>query len=458
MTSSLLAPRPQTGLAPSQQSGPAGTTRHARRSLPPARRLGDRALPAWPVTALFALYPLWWLLGLGPFVVAAAGAIALALMALRGRVGLPPSWLWWASFLAWSLLSVVMIDSGGRLVGFVQRWSEMLGAVLLGLYAYNAPELADRRRVVRSLSFMVAWLTVGGWLGMLFPYGRVTTPTLAALPRSIASNSYVTELLSPRFAEVQDPWGATEAFVRPAAPFPYTNGWGNTFVLVTLVLAALAVRAGRRTRWLLALAWLAALPPATATLNRGILVGLGSAGVYVAARRVRDVRPRHWAQLAAAVTAVGVAVLASGAADRLSERTSTSTTTQDRAALYAETFERTLASPLLGWGAPRPSRTLPVSAGTQGELWFLMFSYGFVGLGLFVGSLLALILVTWRVRDLESTLLHAVPVALAVMMIFYGIDGLQLTMALWCALVLLPRPGRRPVVNAEEYPNAEEHP
>jgi len=392
------------------------------------------------VTGVFVLYPLWWVLGITPFVFAGAGLVCLTLMSLRGRVGLPPFWVWWASFLAWSLLSVLMVDSGGRLVGFVQRWSEMLGVGLVALYLYNAPELATRRRLMRAMTTMLGWLTVGGWLGMLLPYGRIRTPALAVLPRSIASNDYVVELLSPRFAEVQDPWGASEAFVRPAAPFPYTNGWGNTFVLVTLLLAALAVHAGRRTRRLLGLLWLLALPPAMATLNRGILVGLGCAGLYVGLRQARHIRPRHWARLAAAVTVVGVAVLASGAADRLSERTSTSTTTQDRAALYAETFQRTLASPLLGWGAPRPSRTLPVSAGTQGELWYLMFSHGFVGLTLFVGALVSLVFVTWRVRDLESTLLHAVPIALGVMMIFYGIDGLQLTIAFCCALLLLPRP------------------
>jgi polysaccharide biosynthesis protein PslJ len=443
VTTSLQATRPQpTRPQPNRlPSTRTPSTRHASHgSPPPRRRLSDRALPPWPVAGVFVLYPLWWTLGVTPFVFAGAGAVCLTLMTLRGRVLLPPTWIWWASFLVWSLLSVVMIDSGGRLVGFVQRWSEMCGAGLVVLYAYNAPELATRRRLVGAMTVMIAWLTVGGWLGMLAPYGRIRTPALAILPRSIATNSYVVELLSPRFAEVQDPWGASEAFIRPAAPFPYTNGWGNTFVLVTLVMAALAVHAGRRTRWLLGLGWLAALPPAMATLNRGILVGLGCAGVYIAVRRAREVRAGDWARLAAAVGAVTVAVLASGAADRLTERTSTSTSTQDRAALYAETFTRTLASPLLGWGAPRPSRTLPVSAGTQGEVWFLMFSYGFVGLGLFVGALVALVFVTWRVRDLESTVLHAVPVALGVMMIFYGIDGLQLTMAFCCALLLLPRP------------------
>lgn len=403
------------------------------------------ALPGWPYLALFTLYPLWWVLGLTPFVLAVLGGVALLLMRMRGRIRLPRLWLWWAAFLIWSLASVVMVDSTGRLIGFAQRWAALLGATFLVVYVFNAREALPRRRVLRAMAVMLGWVALGGYLGMLAPYGRVTTPVLALLPPGLANNDFVLELFSPRFSEVQHPWGAQSAFVRPSAPFPYTNTWGHAFVLLVPVVAALAVRATPRERWVLGALVAAAVPPALATLNRGIFIGLGVATLYVALRFARSVRPVQLARIALGGVVVAAVVRSSGVLNRISERTTTSSTTQDRATLYRETFTRTLESPLLGWGAPRPSATLDVSAGTQGHLWYLMFSHGFVGLALFLGFVWGLAVVTRGVVDPESTLLHAVLVVIGVMLLFYGIDGVHLVIALTCGVLLLrPEPwGRR---------------
>lgn len=399
------------------------------------------ALPAWPYLTLFTLYPLWWVLGVTPFVLALLGGVGLIFLRMRGLVRLPRLWLWWVAFLIWSLASVVMIDSPGRLVGFAQRWSALVGASLLVVYVFNARETLPRRRVLRAMAVMLGWVAVGGYLGMLVPYGRISTPVLAVLPPSLATNEFVLELFSPRFSEVQHPWGAVSAFVRPSAPFPYTNTWGHAFVLLVPVVAALAVRASVRERWLLGALVVAAVPPALATLNRGIFIGLGVATGYVALRFVRRVRPVQLVRIALAGLLVAGVVRASGVLSRISERTTTSSTTQDRATLYRETFTRTLESPLLGWGAPRPSATLNVSAGTQGHLWYLMFSHGFVGLALFLGFVWGLAVITRRVVDPESTLLHAVLVVIGVMLFFYGVDGVHLVVALTCGVLLLrPEP------------------
>ncbi len=423
----------------------------ARQNSPavPARGRGalrTRALPAWPFLSLFVLYPLWWSLGITVVLLPALGAICLFLMALRGWIRMPRMWLWWAAFLIWMAASVVMIDSGGRLVGFAQRLAGVLGASLLVLYVFNARETLPRRRVLAAMATFLGWMTVGGYLGMLFPHFRMSTPAMALAPRTLANNEYVVNLLSPRFAEVQHPYGATSDFIRPSAPFPYTNAWGHAFVLLLPVVAALAVRASRRTRWLLAALVAAAVPPALATLNRGIGVGVAVALGYLALRYARHASLKRVLQILGAGAVVAVAVLASGALDRVGERTSTSSTTEDRAALYREAFQRTLDSPFLGWGAPRPSLTLEVSVGTQGHFWYLMFSHGFVGLGLFVGTIWGLALVTRRVRDPESILMHTVVVVIGVMLLFYGIDGIHLVIALTCGVLLMrPEPWNAPV-------------
>jgi hypothetical protein len=413
-----------------------------------AERVG--ALPAWPLTWLFAGYPLIWVSGLTPFALPVVGLVCVFLMALRGHVRLPRLWLPWTGYLIWTLVTAVMVDTAGRLLGFTQRWTALVGATLIALYVYNAPERLTRARVLGALSWFMLWIGVGGYLGLLKPYGRIYTPMLALMPRNVASNEYVRELLSPRFAEVQTPYGADAPFVRPAAPFPYTNGWGHAFVLLVPLMAALAVTADRRLRAVAVLLVVAACPPALATLNRGIFVGLFVAAVAMGWRYRRRIRLGHVLLALVPVALLAGAVLRSGALTRIGQRTATSSTTADRASIYREAFERTLDSPLLGWGAPRPSGLLGVSVGTQGHFWYVMFSHGFVGLALFLGTIWGLAVVTRRTRDLASALLHTTLVVVSVMLMFYGLDGMNLLIVLLAAVLLLrpgdarPRPARPP--------------
>lgn len=399
------------------------------------------ALPAWPVTWLFVGFPVIWLAGLTPFAVPMFGMLCAFLMAVRGGIRLPRLWMPWLGFVVWMLTSAVMIDTAGRMLGFAQRWTTVFGATLIALYVYNAPERLTRIRLLRSVAWFWGWITVGGYLGLLQPYGRVNTPMLRLMPSNIANNEYVRELLSPRFAEVQKPYGATQAFVRPAAPFPYTNGWGHAFVLMLPLMAALFVLADRRLKGVVVLMVLAAVPIALATLNRGIFVGVfvGTAAMLVRYRR--RIRLGHVMLAAVPLAGLAVFVMASGALDRISQRTSTSSTTQDRASIYREAFTRTLDSPLLGYGAPRPSSTLDVSVGTQGHFWYVMFSHGFVGLAFFLATIWGLALVTRRASDLPTALVQTPLVVVSVMIMFYGLEGMNLLLVLVIgALALRPGP------------------
>jgi hypothetical protein len=72
-----------------------------------------------------------------------------------------------------------------------------------------------------------------------------------------------------------------------------------------------------------------------------------------------------------------------------------------------------------------------------------MFSHGFVGLGLFLLTVWGLVAVTWRTRDTESLLMHTVVVVIGVMLLFYGVDGVHLVIALTCGVLLL-RPEELP--------------
>ncbi len=402
-------------------------------------RRADRrgALPAWPVTSVFVFFPVLWVGGLLPFAIPVLGLVCLFLMSVRGGIRLPRLWLPWTGFVVWMLVSAVMIDTAGRFLGFAQRWTTLVGATLIALYVYNAPERLPRRRLLGAMAWFMGWIAVGGYLGLVKPYGQIETPMLRLMPRNVATNDYVKELLSPRFAEVQQPYGAEQPFVRPAAPFPYTNGWGHAFVLLLPLMVALAVSADRRMRVVAVLLVAAAVPPALATLNRGIFVGVAVAGAAMTWRNRRRIRLGHVLLASVPLGAFAVFVLASGALDRIGQRTSTSSTTADRASLYEEAFRRTLESPLLGYGAPRPSSSLDVSVGTQGHFWNVMFSQGFVGLALFLTTIWGLAIVTRRQPDLPWALVQTSLVVVSVMLMFYGLEGMNLLIVLVTAALLL---------------------
>ena len=76
------------------------------------------------------------------------------------------------------------------------------------------------------------------------------------LPEGITSNALVQNFFFPPLAEVQMPWGAPEPYNRPAAPFPYTNGWGSGFVLLTPLVLAYLTTVRFRARHLLIVAGL----------------------------------------------------------------------------------------------------------------------------------------------------------------------------------------------------------
>jgi hypothetical protein len=86
-----------------------------------------------------------------------------------------------------------------------------------------------------------------------------------------------------------------------------------------------------------------------------------------------------------------------------------------------------------------------------------MFSYGFVGLALFLLTFWGFALTTWRVRSLESLLLQTPLVVVNVMIAFYGLDGMHLVIVLVCFVVLV-RSGVRVPATGQSPPVPEQAP
>ena len=397
-----------------------------------------RELPAWPVYALFAGFPIWWLLGLGAFAVALIAIPMFLLLVQRRNVEVPGAFWLWLGFVVWACAAALELNSGSRLVGFSVRMSNYLGSSVVFLYLYNGRRRLDNRAVLRALVLFFAVVVAGGYLGMLAPHGSLSTPVQSLLPLNIRNNEYVHALVHPSFAEVQHPYGSPRTFFRPSAPFPYTNSWGcNVALLVPLVVAA--IMTFRRPAWRLAMVALlaAACLPAFATLNRGMFLALGMVLAYASVRLAFRGRLLPLSAVVGGVS-VGLAVaVSSGVLARLQERLHYSRTNVGRQTIYREAFDGAVNSPIFGHGAPQPSSTVDVSIGTQGQVWNVMFSYGFVALAFFLGFFVVVVLQSWKARAQAELWVHATLFVAVATFFYYGYDGTQLTVTMAAAAMAL---------------------
>ncbi len=398
----------------------------------------SRELPAWPVYLLFAAFPAWWLLGLGAFAVVLVAIPMFMLLVQRRHVEAPAAFWLWLGFVVWACAAGLEISTGSRLVGFSVRMANYVGSTVVFLYLYNGRRLLTNRTVLRALVLFFAVVVAGGYLGMLIPRGSLSTPVQALLPLNIGNNEYVHALVHPAFAEVQRPYGSPRTFYRPSAPFPYTNSWGcNVALLVPLVVAAMLTFRRSAARLAMAALLVAACLPAFATLNRGMFLALGLVLGYASLRLAFRGRLGPLA-LVLGGTSVGVTVaVATGVLARLQERLHYSQTNLGRQTIYREAFDGAVNSPIFGHGAPQPSDTLDISIGTQGQVWNVMFSYGFVALAFFLGFFGVVVLQSWKARKQADLWVHATLFVAFATFFYYGYDGIQLTVAMAAAALAL---------------------
>src|SRR5699024_4310259 len=185
----------------------------------------------------------------------------------------------------WMIPSVMMVDDFGQLLSLIVRFSQYGAIAVLVVYILNARDTLPPHRILYGLAVIWAFVIAAGYLGILFPHGHLTYTVGLLLPESLSNNDYIHDLVFPPFAEVQEPWGAQHPFVRPSAPFSYSNGWGAAVAVLTPITVGTAIghRSLRAVVGLIA-GVVAMVPPAVATTNRGLLVGLGIALGYVTVR------------------------------------------------------------------------------------------------------------------------------------------------------------------------------
>ncbi|WP_346843525.1 O-antigen ligase family protein [uncultured Rothia sp.] len=396
------------------------------------------ALPAWPLYTLLYGFPLIWALGLGQFAPTILAIIMVFYMVVRRNILVyKTQWIWFA-LIFWCVVSTVSLHGGSDILAWGLRWVNILNVGIYGVYFFNARTSITNQGLMGGL--VTVWYTVVilGYLALLFPEFRLTTPMSFLLPGGLKQNELVRDYVMPPLAEIQLPWGAPEPYIRPSAPFPYANSWGLAFTFLTPVVIATLMAADKlRTKIILGISIILGLVPAIATSNRGMFIGLGIAVVYVVLRYVLsgNLKVAFYSVVAAALAVAGL--FASGAIAKILGRQEYSDSTGGRASLYQATWDAVMQSPVVGYGTSRMNVSIGISMGTQGYLWALMFCFGLVGLALFVIFMLSSIISTWDVQSAAGLWIHSVPVTAICVFIFYSFDIMQMTAMMLCLTMIM---------------------
>jgi O-antigen/teichoic acid export membrane protein len=363
-------------------------------------------------------------LGLSAVIWSVMTAPLLVALIWRQRTRAPVSIVLWLTFTVWVLMSGLQLESGTKLVTFTYRLTLYVCGGLLFLYVYNLPR--SRRidlRVLRILTVFWMIVVIGGYVGMLG--GSHTFPAVIEylLPRHLRSQPFVQELVQPVLANVENFLGFPVP--RPSAPFPYTNNWGgNIAVLTPVAFAAMSVtRAGLR-RKTIAFFLIASLLPMIVSLNRGMYISLGVGLLYVAIRLAGRGRVATLVSLIVLMLGLAVVVALTPLKHLVIANASSTHGHSDttRVSVVQQAIAGANKSPWFGFGEPQAvtgqGGTPPI--GTQGQLWMVLYSNGYVATVFFISFFLAVLWQTRRAAGTAGLWLHAVPLIALTQITVYG--------------------------------------
>ncbi len=329
-----------------------------------------RRVSAWPLTALLVGFPVLWLLGLSGVALQVA-AVPMALQLLRrGRTRVPRGFGVWLLFLLCSAAGALVlgVDPAGtvpdsassRLIGFGVRESGFLAATVLLLYVGNLSEdELPERRILHGLSMLFTWTVLGGVLALVRPDLSFKSPMELLLPHSMTAVPYVSHLVHPAFAQVQDFGG--DPLPRPAAPFPYTNSWGFQIVLLSIWFALRTARVRGRRRAVRVLILATALVTVVCSVNRGAWLGLALAVVALCVGMARRGRTLPVLALLATLAVTATVLVASPLGAVVDTRLANGNSDQIRTFTSKRAVDLALRSPVVGYGSTRSAIGSPTS-------------------------------------------------------------------------------------------------
>lgn len=374
--------------------------------------------------------PVWWLLGLVSIVpLLVAGVLAWDLWTRR-RLVLPLHVGWWLLFLGWVLLGIGTLwasapgavdgDGTGRVVVFGYRFGWYLACTIVLVWVSNcSPRVLADRAVHRLFATVFVVAVAGGLAGVLVPDLVVTTPAQRLLPGGLRGNEFVVTLVSAEVSDVQQVLG--DPSPRPKAPFAFTNTWGSVISLTLVFFVAAARAAGVRWRWVALPVLVAAAVPVVLSLNRGLWLALAAGVVGLLVLLAVRQRPAALVALIAVAVIGGTMLTQTPLGDTLDARLDSPHSNDRRSQLVVATVDSvTRGSPAVGFGGTRdvqgtfasiaggatpecPACDVP-PLGTQGQLWLVLFSQGWIGALFFLTFFALALRRCWRCRTTNETI------------------------------------------------------
>jgi hypothetical protein len=424
--------------------------------------------------------PVWWVLGVASMVPLAMAVPMVRDLRRRRRVVVPQGFGWWLLFLAWALIGLGTLwaaapgavhDGGaGRLMVFAYRFLWYVACSVVLVWVGNTPKDKLPDHVVHRMMASVFIVTIaGGILGLVAPDFSIPTLAQQVLPHGLRSNGFVSTLVSAEAADVQKVLGDSEP--RPKAPFAFTNTWGSMMSLGLVYFVATVATMRSKWRALTPVVLVIALVPIVWSLNRGLWIAVGGCciGMLVLAAGRRN--HTALAGLVVMVVVAGVVLTATPLATTIQERLDHPHSNERRSQLLVATVDSmTAGSPVVGFGSTRnvagtftsiaggatpacPACGVP-PLGTQGQLWLVLFSQGWIGTIFFLTFFVLSLRRTWRCRTLNETVATFVVAVFLFQLTVYDTLGLPMMLVMTAVGLAwrerqtgntLHRPGRKAV-------------
>jgi polysaccharide biosynthesis protein PslJ len=382
------------------------------------RRLGRwfASNPAWPITAMLLLWPVWWLLGIGEYApVLFAIPMARRMYQWRAtgsrKLKLPPGFGIWVMFLVVSVIGLATIGQlapdtitssvSNRLISFGLRFVSYVAVTIILLYVGNLTEKElPRRRIAYLLGMVGIYTVIGGLMGTFLPTIQFSSPLALLVPNSIqTNNTEIALMLHPSTAQVMNFLGYAEG--RPTAPFTYTNMWGNSLaILLPFLIAGWCAGGTRRQRRIGIIMVVLSIVPIIYSLNRGVWLGIGLSVLYLAVRFAARGKLAMLGGLFLVLVIAALAIFASPLQSIISQRLAHGASNQDRSSNTSLALEEALASPLIGWGDTRhevgSAQSIAIgktancsscgnqSIGGNGQVQLLLITSGLLGTALYL--------------------------------------------------------------------------
>jgi hypothetical protein len=407
------------------------------------RRLTDRLPAGWPLWALLVPFPLWWALGLTTFIFTLVAVPMLIELVRRKDVRYPPFFWIWGVFLFWQVLSLAMFNAsppgtarsatGGRLLSIGLNMVEVAGITVTLLYVCN---LSVARVSQRTIAQWMGWffLTVlaGGFLGLAAPHFQFRSALELALPRHLAANPFMSSLIHPIAAQVQNVLGDGSGNGRPAAPFGYTNLWGNAVsILLLWFVVGWVLPARSWRRWLGLAVALSAFVPIVLSLNRGLWIGVIVSVLWLGGRKLAHGQIGLVLTGSVVLAMLTAVLFVSPAGSVIQQRLTHGQSNAIRTFVGHLSIVALEHSPVVGYGGTRhaigssssiaigKSAGCPdcgnVATGSTGTLWSIMFNQGLGGIFGYFGFFLVCL---WQYRR-ERTSIDEVALATVALIFVY---------------------------------------